>query len=143
MDITLSRVFHRGGACLGILSWRDKVVCSLEDKVREEKIPGQMAISAGRYEIKLREQSPMADRYRNRFGESHKGMLWLQDVPGFEWIYIHVGNEHTDTEGCILVGTSMTPGARSISNSVQAYKLLYPEVTGALLANERVFITIS
>lgn len=142
MNITLRRVYEHTEACLGIVSWGTKVVCSLEDTRREEKLLGRTAVPAGRYEIKLREQSPMANRYRERFGERHLGMMWLQDVPGFEWIYIHVGNEAEDTTGCVLVGTSMTPGARSISNSVQAYKLLYPDVMAALSAGERTYITI-
>ena len=142
MEILMRRVYARKNATLGILEWRDKVVCTLEDMVQAEKVPGQTAIPAGTYSIKLRTESPMAARYRERFGKPHEGMLWLQDVPGFEWVYIHVGNEPADTDGCILVGTSMAPSATSIANSVAAYNLLFPDVTASLRAGESVTLSI-
>ena len=143
MQLQLDRVFEKRGATFGFLSWGNKVVCTLEDAFQERKIPGETRIPAGEYEIKFRKESPMATRYRQRFGDDHIGMLWLQDVPNFEWIYIHVGNTADDTDGCILVGTSMTPAAGKVGNSVTAYEHVYPAVAQALLRDERVTIQIN
>lgn len=57
------------------------------------KVKGATAIPRGRYRIELT-HSP-------RFGIS---MPQLMDVPGFEGIRIHRGNDADDTEGCLLPG---------------------------------------
>ncbi|NET30653.1 MAG: hypothetical protein F6K19_01440 [Cyanothece sp. SIO1E1] len=46
--------------------------------------------------------------YRAIHHTSHKlgKVIWLQDVPGREWIYIHLGNFYTEILGCVLVGKS-------------------------------------
>lgn len=116
---------------------------SLEDQYNSPKIPKETRIPPGKYEINLRNEGGMTARYAERF-DFHKGMLWLQNVPGFEFVYIHIGNDDDDTEGCILVGD----GAQSnilddgmVTSSVNAYKRLYREITQAL-QDEQVFITI-
>jgi hypothetical protein len=72
-------------------------------------------------------------------------MLWLQNVDNFKWVYIHVGNNHKNTEGCILVGTDPVhdylDGGGSVIRSVEAYERLYYKITGAL-QHESVFITV-
>ncbi|MCK5550630.1 MAG: hypothetical protein KAI41_08870, partial [Hyphomicrobiaceae bacterium] len=75
----------------------------LEDQFNEPKIPGETRIPPGRYRIKFRDEGGMIVRYKKRF-DWHSGMLWLQDVPDFQFIYIHVGNKDDDTDGCLLVG---------------------------------------
>lgn len=122
----------------------------LEDEEREEKVPGKTRIPEGVYEIKLREEdSPMNKKYFERYPNLHKGMLWLQDVPGFEYIYIHIGNKHEHTDGCLLTGDSLASNAQGaggvgyVGNSGQAYKRLYPKVVEALDKGNKVYITIT
>lgn len=117
---------------------------TLEDEGRDEKVPGKTRIPAGRYEIKLRKAGGMNGRYSERW-DWHRGMLHLQDVPGFEWIYIHPGNRHEHTEGCILVGNGCQSNIGddgAVTNSVAAYRTLYLEICSMLARGRRVFIEI-
>lgn len=70
---------------------------TLEDTVTFKKYFGESAIPAGNYTIKLT-KSPKFDKILPR----------LYDVPGFEGILIHSGNDEHDTNGCILVATNRT-----------------------------------
>ena len=116
---------------------------TLEDTFREEKIPGETRIPRGIYEIKLRTHGTMHKGYKKKFGDLHKGMLWLQDVPNFTWIYIHYGNYDYNTEGCILVGSSADLNRDMVGNSISTYKKLYAKVAKAILSGESVFIEIT
>ena len=66
-------------------------------------------------------------------------MLWLQDVPGFEWVYIHIGNSSSDTDGCLLVGK----GCDSRTNVISASKDAYMDLYEAILADMDSGITIT
>ena len=117
---------------------------TLEDEYREVKVPGETRIPAGKYEIKLRTVGGMHSRYSKRF-DWHRGMLWLQDVPGFKWIYIHPGNKHEHTEGCILTGDGAHSNLiddGSVSNSVAAYERIYKEIVSMLDSDRQVFLEI-
>ncbi|NIP88730.1 MAG: hypothetical protein GWN84_03285, partial [Gammaproteobacteria bacterium] len=39
-----------------------------------------------------------------RFADIHEGMLWIREIPNFEWVYLHCGADHEDTAGCPLLG---------------------------------------
>lgn len=71
----------------------------------------------------------------------HKGMLWVRDVPGFEYILIHTGNHDEHTSGCLLTGLTSDSNKGFIGQSVNAYKMIYPRIAEALENNEDVFIT--
>jgi hypothetical protein len=116
----------------------------LEDQYNEPKIPGETRIPPGRYQIKLREEGGMYGRYTKRF-DWHRGMLWLQDVPGFEYIYIHVGNKDDDSEGCLLVGDGQISNVierGQVTNSVTAYRRLYESIVRSIVGLDEVWITI-
>ena len=102
MTFTLQRLSVVGDATIGFLSCDGRLVCwTLEDVIREQagvpvaqwKVPGQTAIPAGAY--------PLRVTFSPRF---KKPLPLVSDVPGFEGIRIHAGNTAKDTEGCILVG---------------------------------------
>lgn len=149
MKLLLLRYSSRENSTLGIISTVISGVTSffsytLEDEYREYKKPGATRIPAGEYEIKLRNVGSVNKTYAARYG-NHKGMLWLQDVNNFEWIYIHEGNTHTHTEGCILVGeTAVTrvKGDHTIRDSGAAYARLYALLLPYLERGERVTIVI-
>lgn len=71
---------------------------TLEDPVRPEgvKVWGDTAIPAGKYPVSL--------RFSNRFRKELPG---VQNVPGFEGILLHSGNDKLDTHGCPLLGTQL------------------------------------
>ena len=66
-------------------------------------------------------------------------MLWLQNVPDFEYIYIHTGNTDHDSAGCILVGYAnyLNIDERgSVGMSVDAYKDIYPPIAQKIANGE-------
>jgi len=130
-------------ATIGTMTINEKAECfTLEDTFREEKIAGETRIPRGLYKIKLRTHGSMHKAYKKKFGDFHKGMLWLQDVPNFEWIYIHYGNYDFNTNGCILVGSSADLEKDFVGNSIATYKKLYSKVVEPLVSGEDVFIKV-
>ena len=117
---------------------------TLEDEKRENKIMGETRIPAGVYSILLRKEGGFHGRYTKKYGSMHKGMLHVQDVPNFKWILIHTGNTDEHTAGCLLVGDSQENNViikdGFIGKSVNAYKRIYPNISGALQAGEEVTI---
>lgn len=110
-----------GGATLGSLYLDDVWFCwTLEDTIRQPKlrtqpvdvaawvatwkVPGETAIPAGRYDVKL----TLSSRFKAVLPE-------VLDVPGFSGIRIHAGNTDKDTEGCLLLGTARRE--RAVLNS--------------------------
>jgi hypothetical protein len=113
---------------------------TLEDEHRETKVMHETRIPAGTYKITLRTVGGFHTRYSAKYGDMHKGMLWVRDVPGFEYILIHTGNTDEHTSGCLLVGsTSDVKGF--VGGSVTAYKKIYPSIAAALENGEEVTIT--
>jgi len=144
MELRLTRFSGGEEATLGLLFNGDQFQCyTLEDQDNEPKIPGETRIPPGRYQIKQRNEGGMIVRYKKRF-DWHMGMLHLQDVPNFKYVYIHVGNKDDDTDGCILVGDGQVSNVierGQVTNSVLAYQRLYESILGAL-SQEEVWITI-
>ena len=120
---------------------------SLEDEQRSVKVMNETRIPAGRYQIKLRNEGGMTKRYADRYPDVHKGMLHLQNVEGFKYVYIHIGNDDDDTSGCILVGYNATSdtvhGGGTIGRSGDAYLDLYKKASECLLQGDEVYITVT
>lgn len=118
-----------------------KFLCyTLEDEHREVKVSGETRIPSGTYKVTLRKTGGFHSKYSAKYGSMHKGMLWVRDVPGFEYILIHTGNTDEHTAGCLLVGnTSDYKGM--IGSSVDAYKRVYPQIAKVLVDGGEVEIT--
>ena len=137
MELLLQRISTGDESTLGTMYRTDDAdedrefrCFTMEDAPNEPKIKGKTRIPAGRYQILVRREGGMHARYGDRF-TWHRGMLWLQDVPGFEWIYIHPGNIHEHTDGCILTGDGCQSNVLDdgmVMGSVNAYKRLYHEI---------------
>ena len=134
------------GALFDVTGGIRKFLCyTLEDEYREEKVSGETRIPAGTYRITLRTTGGFHGRYVKKYGDMHKGMLWVRDVPNFEYILIHTGNTDEHTAGCLLLGDSQQANFGSsngmVGSSVNAYKRVYPAIAKALQDGKSVSIT--
>jgi hypothetical protein len=133
------------GILFDVTEGREFLCYTLEDEYQENKVKGETRVPAGTYKITLRTVGGFHSRYKAKYGEFHKGMLWVRDVPGFEYILIHTGNTDEHTAGCLLVGDSQQNNVIKsngfIGSSVNAYKRIYPGIARALEAGEEVTIT--
>ena len=121
-DVTVSRVYVDG-----------EFIChGLEDEYREHKVPGETRIPAGTYKIGMRRTGGFHNRYTQKFGHFHRGMLHVLDVPGFTYILIHVGNYDRDTDGCLLLGRADLK-AMAVWQSKTTYVKFYEMVIGEAL----------
>jgi len=120
---------------------------TLEDQYQSVKVMHETCIPEGTYNIKFRTVGGFHTRYKERYGNSHYGMLWLQDVPGFEYILIHTGNTDEHTSGCLIVGNTQADLDNSkdgfIGGSRDAYIKLYNKVAKQLLIGNPVTIEYS
>ena len=102
---------------------------TLEDEHRVLKVKGETRIPAGTYKIEFRNEGGFDAKYKKRFAGIHKGMLEICNVPGFEYILIHCGNDDSDTSGCLLLGDSQENNKiikdGFIGKSTNAYKRVY------------------
>lgn len=144
MDLILLRYNSENDYTDGLLFVDGKFECyTLEDEERSLKVWGETRIPDGTYFVELRTEGGFHQRYINKFGKNfHKGMLWIKDVPGFEYILFHIGNTDKDTAGCILVGSTADKDKNFIGASGKAYKDFYPKVRDVLLEGKGVTLTI-
>lgn len=112
MKLTLKRFHFANTYTIGKLFINGKEFCDvLEDVVRdknkdgdlqdagEAKVYGRTAIPFGTYKVVL----TMSNRFKIV-------LPLLIDVPEFEGIRIHAGNDSADTHGCLLVGENKERG---------------------------------
>ena len=149
MKLEVLRISSQSDSTNGILfdttNGRKFLAYTLEDEYRETKVKGETRIPAGTYKIKLRKEGGFHGRYTTKYGSMHKGMLHVQDVPGFDYILIHTGNTDEHTDGCLLVGNTQTENIGTkdgfIGASGDAYKRIYPPIAKALEDGDEVEIT--
>jgi hypothetical protein len=135
--ITVVRINDNGQNTLSKIFIDDNFECfGLEDTFRPKKVYGQTRIPKGLYDLTLRTVGGKHSQYTNHRNATirsiHKGMLWVRNVPGFEYILIHIGNYARDTHGCLLVGKDWVYNQqrreRMITNSTDAYINFYNKV---------------
>lgn len=135
MHITVNRIKSNDDATISTVTVDGDLLCfGLEDEYRDEKVAGETRIPAGSYKVGLRTAGSISPRYERKYPEMHEGMLHILDVPGFTYIYIHIGNTDEHTEGCLLIGNGVNINDEyRISNSEPAYRKLYAHVIQAAL----------
>lgn len=151
MNLKVLRFSSQSDSTSGLLfvehsEYLDFLCYTLEDEHRNTKTYGDTRIPSGTYKISLRTVGGMHEKYKQRFPDIHKGMLWIQDVPNFEYILIHCGNTDKDTAGCLLLGDSQKNNIiypkGFVGSSAQAYKRIYPLITEALEKGKEVTIQL-
>ena len=136
-DSTLGMLFDVTDNCRKFLCF------TLEDEHRDVKVMSETRIPAGCYTLKLRKEGGFHNRYDKKYGSIHKGMIHVQDVPGFEYILWHTGNTDEHTAGCLLLGDTSQQNITKegfIGSSTEAYKRVYPLVTSAIESGEEVSV---
>lgn len=114
----------------------DTFVCyGLENIPRPVKIRGETAIPAGQYLLGFNRGGGMNGRYYDDYPQLHRGMLEIQGIPNFSYVYFHKGNSYKQTAGCILVGAQYgwKDGDYRLLASHMAYKQLYTTVSALML----------
>ena len=148
MKLEVLRFSSQSDSTLGMLfdvtDGRKFLCFTLEDEARETKVKGETRIPAGTYKLKLRTEGGYHQRFASKFGDIHKGMIHVQDVPGFTYILWHTGNTDENTDGCLLLGDTSQQNitkAGFIGASNDAYKRVYPAIAAAIEAGEDVEAT--
>lgn len=120
----------------------------IEDEIREVKVKGETAIPYGVYDLGTRISPKFSSNYYWNEGkqklisakEFRSGLygpgytphelIWILDVPGFQYILLHWGNTDDDTDGCLVVGNSigMLGKQEAVLNSRQTYQAIYPKI---------------
>lgn len=144
MRLRLKRIFKGDKYTVGKLYVNNIYFCdTLEDKVRnlpkEPKVYGETAIPAGIYEIDMNTVSP---KFRSRSWAKKWGGIVprLKNVPYFEGVLIHVGNNKDDTDGCIIVGDNQVVGG--LVNSTIQFNRLMQRLIDAKKKGESITIEI-
>ncbi|WP_162415470.1 DUF5675 family protein [Cyclobacterium roseum] len=135
-ELTLLRYLDDGNTSLGLLYLGKQFFCyTLEDTHRDEKLPGGTRIPEGKYPLSFNPSlTELTKRYRKRFPwfEYH---IEIKNIPNYELVYIHIGNSHQDTRGCILLADGVNTGSseKMVTHSQRAferfYKRIYPKIT--------------
>ena len=144
MKLKLRRIFKGDKYTIGHLYINNIYFCdTLEDKVRnlpkEPKVYGETAIPAGTYEIDMNTVSP---KFKNRSWAKKWGGIVprLKNVPYFDGVLIHVGNNKDDTDGCIIVGDNQIVGG--LVNSTIQFNRLMQRLVDANKRKESITIEI-
>jgi len=145
MKLQVVRTQFGKDATNGLLFIDGKFECyTLEDQYQAVKVMHETCIPEGEYDIEFRKTGGFHTRYSAKYGNSHYGMLHLQDVPGFSLILIHAGNTDEHTSGCLIIGETQQDldlGKDGfVGQSVKAYKAMYRKVANELLQGKKVSI---
>lgn len=145
MEFEVLRFSSQKKSTLGLLfqiteTGKTFLAYTLEDEARTEKVWGDTRIPAGKYKLGLRTEGGFHRNYLLKYGSTfHKGMIHVLNVPGFEFILWHIGNDEDDTAGCLLVGDESIQNLTRngfIGKSANAYERIYPIVAKAISTEE-------
>lgn len=140
MNFILQRISDNGDSTMGLLYHKETkefFAFTLEDEHRDQKVKGETRIPTGLYELKiLKKDTPLTLKHRETYGAWFKYHIEITNVQGFSGIYIHAGNDDDHTDGCLLLGNTLTshyvqhknPLASSTAAVRRFYELCYPHL---------------
>jgi|TARA_B110000503_G_C7014034_1_gene356944 hypothetical protein len=134
MKLELKRFSGQKDSTLGLLFLDGLFACfTLEDEYRDIKVKGETRIPAGTYKVEKRKvDSGLTQKYKDKYSWFDYHFM-LQDVPNFNYVYIHVGNDDDHTDGCLLVGdgvlSNLSTENNNLNTSAQAYERIYKQMS--------------
>lgn len=137
--ITVERFLHHKDCEISRVYIDDQYFCfAIEDAARTTKVPGETCIPLGEYPLGTR----FSPRFSPRLGHD---MIWVQNVPGYQFILIHTGNTKNDTEGCLILGDKIgvVNGLDAVINSKVTYQKFYEKVINRIKAGGQTIKYIS
>lgn len=143
--LTVLRYIDDGQTTLGLMFLQGKFFAyTLEDTHQDEKIRGNTRIPQGIYPLALnRNVTGLTQTYRNRFSwfDFH---VEIKEIPNFSLVYIHIGNSHVDTMGCILIadGVNAADPQKMISHSRKAFERFYKTIHPLLNSNRKLTLQL-
>ncbi|HSI74346.1 MAG TPA: DUF5675 family protein [Lunatimonas sp.] len=143
--ITVLRYIDDGQTTLGLMFLQGKFFAyTLEDTHQDEKIRGNTRIPQGVYPLELnRNVTGLTQTYRNKFAwfDFH---VEIKEIPNFDRVYIHIGNTHVDTMGCILIadGVNAADPQKMITHSRMAFERFYKTIHPLLNGNRKLTIQL-
>lgn len=142
-DWTLSKFYSLSKDVSGV---------GVEDEKREVKVKGETRIDNGTYQLGLRVSPKFSKEYyrdddgnliaakdritveqMRKYHTQHE-MIWVLNVPNFDFILWHWGNTDDHTDGCYCVGTTYAPFGvqKGVSGSRAKYMEIYPKIWKAI-----------
>lgn len=82
------------------------------EEINRKKVYGETAIPAGTYKVRMDIQSPKYSNFtKYPWAKKYNGRLpRFMDVKGFSGVLVHVGNQASDSYGCVLTGLNKVKG---------------------------------
>lgn len=153
MELKVKRVALKSDYTIGRLYVNGEYVCdTIEDRnrgltqdmpleeIKAKKVYGETAIPTGTYEVDMNTVSP---KFKDRsWAKPYGGKLpRLIGVKGFDGVLLHVGNNASDSSGCLLCGKNTIVGM--VTGSTNTFKMLmYNYLIPAKKRGENITITI-
>lgn len=113
--------------------------CMTLASIKAIKKANYTAIPKGRYRVTFTYSPKFASKpWATPYGGK---VLAIENVPGFDGVRIHPGNNASQTSGCVLVGLNKIKGG--LVDSQDTYlELVDRHILPALAAGEEIWITI-
>lgn len=151
-EIKLQRIFSDNETTIGYMV--DLTDMSLqgytcEDQRQVQKIMKETRIWAGRYKLVLNKVvTDKTKEYQKKF-PWFKYHIMVENVKDFAGIYIHIGNNEKNTDGCILLGDTLhnlsipaIAKGNPLTESTDAFERFYKKYFPILESGKEVYITI-
>ena len=110
------------------------------DYIRARKVANETAIPKGTYGVAMNITSPKYSASSWYWSLCQGKVPRLLNVPGFEGILIHTGNNPLQTSGCLLVGKNTKVG--QLTESKETFKKIYKLMKAAYDRGEEITIEI-